>query len=113
MRKKTINCLIDGIFWGIIWLMPLICIALVAHQSGSIVNVSQAMSECGFSVLTNNFIFEALNSVFGSGGVVELFSSDILSYFTYFISISMLHIMVDVLLWLPRLMHKWMKEAQD
>lgn len=113
MRKKTIKCLCNEIIWGIMWLLPLILLALVTFQTGQFVSISTAMEVSGFGVLSNNFLFNSLNSVFGVNGVVPMFSADILSYFTYFVSISLLHLFVDILLWIPRYAHHLLGEVSE
>lgn len=112
MRKKTIKCLVDEIFWGLIYMLPLFAMLLVTYRTGTLVGVSEAMSSIGFNVVTDNFIVNSLASVFGASGVVPMFSNDILVFMGYFICAWILHIMVDVLLWLPRWFHKLMSGGE-
>ena len=103
MRKKTIKCLCDDIFWHLIYLLPLILIALVFVQSGSFVNLSTAFATLGLDVISTNPIYSTLTSIFGSTGVVPLFNSTpILEYLSYFVSVYLLHMAVDFLLFIPR-----------
>ncbi|MBQ4541306.1 MAG: hypothetical protein IJA23_00480, partial [Clostridia bacterium] len=73
--------------------------------------LSDCFSAIGLGVLTDNIVLTTLTSLFGFGGVLPLFlTNDILIYFTYFISVYIIHLCVDFVLFIPRLSHKWLKE---
>ena len=109
MRKRTISCLLDNIMWFLIYILPLICFVIVLCKTGQVTSLSTCMTDCGLVILTNNIVFTALDSIFGSSGVLPLFvSTDILLYFSYFICVWLCHIVVDVLLWIVRYAHKLM-----
>lgn len=109
MRKRTIKCLVDEIFWSLIYILPLIAMALVTYRTGAFVGVSESMSAIGFNIVENNFVFTCLNNIFGANGIVPLLSSDILSFLSYFVCAWLIHLAVDFLLWLPRWFHSLMK----
>lgn len=110
MRKKTLNDLIDNIFWYAIYLLPIICMLLVTYQTGAFVSLSSALSSVGLGILTDNPILSTISGIFGASGVLPLFqSTDILVYISYFVSVFVLHLLVDFVLFIPRLCHKWMK----
>lgn len=108
MRKKTIKCLFDNVFWYVVYLLPIGLMLIYWAKTGA-VSLSGAMTSAGLGVLVQNPIFDALNGIFGTGGVMPLFSSpDIIMFVSYFASCFLLHLFVDVILLLPRLCHKWM-----
>lgn len=111
MRKRTIKCLCDEVFWTIIYMIPLISMALVMYRTGEFVGVSDAMSSVGFNILENNFLFDKLVEVFGTGGLVPILATDMIAYLAYFICAYLIHVLVDVLLWIPRWCHNLMKEG--
>lgn len=110
MRKKTINCLYDNSMWYCIYLLPLALFVGVSIKTGQFVSLASCFESVGLSILTDNIILTTLSSLFGTGGVLPLFASpDILIYFTYFVSVYLMHLCVDFLLFIPRLSHKWLK----
>lgn len=110
MRKRTISTLFDNIFWYGLYLLPLICFVFMVWHSGlDGVTLATSMSNCGLDIFSQNFIYDGLMSLFGVGGVMPLFNSpDVLAFGSYFISVFLLHLAVDVLLFIPRFAHKCM-----
>lgn len=111
MRKKSISCLFDNLMWYLLYLLPLFLLLIYLVRTGTVVDLSTIFSDFGLDILTNNQILVALSSLFGSSGVVPLFASEsILVYFSYFISVFVVHLAVDFLLFIPRLAHKWLNK---
>lgn len=109
MRKRTIKCLCDSIFWHLVYLLPLIIIFGVSLQTGNLVNLSTAMQTIGLDVITTNPIYVALSDLFSSTGVVPLFNGTaILEFLSYFVSCYLLHMAIDFLLFIPRLAMNWL-----
>lgn len=109
MRKKSINNFFDSALWYLVYMLPLVCFVLLLFKTGNPVGLGECMSSCGLGILTDNVVYTALNSIFGTGGVLPLFmSADILLYFSYFICVWICHLAVDILLWIVRYAHKLM-----
>lgn len=111
MRKRTIKYGLDKLFWYAIYMLPLIAYVIYLLKGGYevIPSLSTAMSNFGFEMLQTSDLFVALHGVFGSGGAVPLFASpDIILYMTYFISMWLLHLAVDFLLFIPKIACKWL-----
>lgn len=136
MRKRTVNCIVKNIFWYTIYLLPIIVALIITlsvtsesffywfketYQFQTIDSLSNLFVFNFDGVLRAiididyNPIYSALVSAFATdGGVVPLFSNEstggvaFLRYFAYFISVYLLHILIDFLLFIPRLCHKWM-----
>ena len=114
---------LDSLFWWLLKLLPLVmfvCYIYGYYRSG---NTDVATNEF-FSIIQNycmmsfdNVVFQTLFSVFGPEGALPLFNSvrnPIAIYLSYIVIIDILHIMVDVLVFIPRLAHKWIgKAVQD
>ena len=109
MRKKTIKCLSDEMFWFLIYALPLLVLAFMSFKFGAMTSISDVMSNIGLDVISNNFVFTSLSEIFGSSGIVPMFSADIIHFMSYLVCVWILHIAVDVLLWLPRWFHSIMK----
>lgn len=110
MRKRNLMCLFDTIFWYIIYALPFLSWLLMLWGGG--VNAPPAFSSWidDMDVTFSSFIFINLKSVFGSSGILPLFDDSILYCFNWFISCVIIHIMVDVLLFIPRLSHNWLEK---
>lgn len=110
MRKKTIKELFDNVFWYAVYILPLILLALYWFKTGSI-SLVNCMNDAGLGILTNNPIYTSLADIFGANGVLPLFASaDLICFGSYFISCFILHLLVDFILFIPRLCHKWLNE---
>lgn len=109
MRKRTQNRLFANIFWYFIYLLPLIIYCFYCFRNGSFVSISSMFNNMGLSILEDNVIFSSLSSMFGVNGILPFFASnDILIYFTYFASVSIIRLFIDFLLFIPNLCRKFM-----
>ena len=112
MRKRTINHFFDNVFWYILYILPLILIALTFYRTGSLVNLSTCFSELGLSVFTSNTIYTTFIDLFGSAGVLPLFSQPVIfEILTYFVSVFLLHMAVDFILFIPRIAMHWLEKC--
>lgn len=108
MRKRTIKRLADTIFWYGLYFLPIL-ILIITSIHNPITSVSNVINTLGLNILQDNIIFTTLSSIFGVGGVLPFFqSADILIFFTYYISVYILHLLVDFVIFIPRLAHKWL-----
>lgn len=112
MRKKTIKVLSDTIFWYALYFLPILVLLLMSIHN-PLTSISNVMTTLGLEILTiDNVIYTTLSSIFGTGGVLPFFTSpDILLYMTYFCSVLILHLLVDFILFIPRMAHKWLKRG--
>lgn len=109
MRKRTIKCLFDNIFWSVIYMLPLI-FAIIHWFKIGVIDLSSVFALGGFELFADNIVFSSLNSIFGASGIVPLFAdSGILMYLSYFVICMIVHLVVDVLLFIVRLAHNWME----
>lgn len=112
MRNKTIVNIADNFMWYVIYLLPLIALLILLAKNGATdFSIANAFSSLGLDIFVDNPILTNLSSIFGENGILPFFvSSDILIYMTYFISVFIIHLFVDFLLFIPRLAHKWMNK---
>lgn len=115
MRKKTIKCMADTIFWYVLYFMPVISYLLFMfiHPSGSgsitPLNFMTFLGDTGFTVITDNVIYQALYEIFGTGGILPFFDSPVIfACMTWYVAVFILHLFVDFCLFIPRLAHKWL-----
>lgn len=111
MREKTQKNLFDNVMWYALYLLPLLVWVLVSFQSGQITTLSSAMSIMGLEIFADNQILTSLTQIFATTGILPLFvTSDIILYMSYFISVFLIHLFVDFILFIPRLAHKWLNK---
>lgn len=126
MRKRTIRIACDTIFWYLLYFLPIIitlCLCLGAFQGEWTSSWDGDPTTAPFAFLFGNVLYDfeifyqnpvytTLVSIFGENGVLPFFSeySVIFTYFTYFVSVYLLHLVVDFILFIPRLCHKWMNK---
>lgn len=109
MRKRTMNNLFENLMWYLIYLMPLLLWVGVSVRVGHFCSLANTFDVIGLNILTDNVILGTFIQIFGVGGVIPLFvSSDILIYVSYFVSVYLIHLLVDFLLFIPKISHKWL-----
>lgn len=70
------------------------------------------VNKMGFEFATDNIIVNTLGDIFGKGGVMPMFDNDTpFIIFAWFIGVYLLHLLVDFILFIPRIAHKWMKDC--
>ena len=112
MTKKNALRIIDTLFWLSIALFPLVVYCLQCINNG-VIPMQQFFTNLGFGISTNNLIYTTLQQIFGvGGGMLELVSdTGILIYATYFITIMLLHFVIDMLLVIVRWGHHLLDKA--
>lgn len=115
MRQRTVNHVADTIFWYLIYFLPVIAYLLFILAEPSTgttaVDMISFFNNVGFTFNDTNIIFSTLTSIFGSGGVLPLFTTNTVIYIlTWFVSVFLCHLLVDFVLFIPRLCHKFMKK---
>lgn len=110
MRKRNLMCLFDTIFWYILYAFPFLSYFFMLWGGGVNSPMSFPAWLDDLDLSYSSFIFTNLKAVFGTGGVLPLFYESILFCFSWFISCVIIHIMVDVLLFIPRLSHNWLEK---
>lgn len=115
MRKKTLNCIFDNILWYALYMLPLICFVVMLWHNGSTgLTLSSVFENCGLSIVTDNIVVNSLIQLFGVGGLMPFFvNNDLIIYFSYFIIVNIIHLAVDVLLFIPRFGHNLMNKGGD
>lgn len=121
MRKKTISNLAEHIMWGIILLLPLLMwlISPLGYSIGGGSEVSSldlpslASVFDQFGLNTNNIIYTSFADLFGSDGILPFFeqNSAFLLYIMYFVIVEVVHLVIDCIVFIPRLAHKWLNKC--
>lgn len=111
MRKKTFSFVFDKIFWFLVYALPALLLVLgCIHQDVN--NTFTFIDTVLLDGIDSNFIYTGLVDLFGSSGVLPVFGSNDLipRILTYFIAVSLIHLAVDFLLFIPRFAHKYLNK---
>lgn len=115
--KNRFSYKLDKIFWWIVALAPLFCYFLYVpfkSISGDPVSVAGFLLDnfLSYTVFGNNPIWVAFYRIFSKDGVFPLFGDERAMYiFFWFISVELVHLFFDVIVFIPRLAHKWISKA--
>lgn len=111
---------LDKLFWWIIALFPIFCYVLyvgfgdVKNSTGSLYTLPEFFTTYildgkGFA---NNVVWTTLYKIFDSSGVFPIFTREAPLYiFNWFIWVELFHVFFDVIVFIPRLAHKWISKA--
>lgn len=116
MRKRTIINIADQLFWFIIACLPLL-VYLVQHLAYELTSASDTLPTFlafmqGFGISEQSIVYTVLAQIFGFDGILPFFTEDnntVLLFLSYFVTVEIVHLAVDFLLFIPRLCHKWME----
>ena len=125
MRTKKISNTrfshkLDKIFWLIISLLPVLSwfiylygyVHFVTNPSTSVVYFfNWLQSNFLITDFSSNPFYSVLFQIFGPGGVFPLLDANVLSLFVWFLTIEVIHVCFDVIVFIPRLAHKWISKA--
>ena len=104
MNKNTFHYITE-LGWLLLALMPIIayfCLAS-AQPSTDMITFTEMMSSKLQFTSSNNVIYSTIWDVFGTGGILPILTEGLAAYLTYYIIIELAHLVVDVLIFIPRL----------
>lgn len=116
MRKRTVNHVADTIFWYALYFLPVIAYLLYMHGSAKAGVVPSQNLDSFFNgfcdILLENPVSDSLYYIFASDeGIIPLFNDNAVYYFfSWFVFVYLVHLMIDFILFIPRFAHKWLKE---
>lgn len=121
--KKTGNTRfayrLDKLFWFLMLLFPLIswCLYLFSFNGYGDANSSLVSfwtwlnNQVIGSNVSNNVVYVVLDKIFGASGAFPVLGTSFLVFVTYLVNIEILHVFYDVIVFIPRLAHKWISKA--
>lgn len=120
MRKKNVNHILDVVFWDVVYLLPLLAYLfyLLPFNDGSvsITSFSDFINTIGFgtSQVGTNPIYTALSSLFASVEFLNCFNTNgILLFASYYANVTLIHFVIDVLIFIPHICMNWMDKFTD
>ena len=112
--KRKINFTFDKLIWAVIILLPIFAYLLTIKTCGSFENV---FTNYGFGVSQTSVVYTTITEIFGVGansGYLGVFSSPAIPlYITYLVNVELLHLLVDCLLFIPRIAQKYVNKGGD
>lgn len=121
MKKTTSRFAfkLDKLFWFLVFILPIIswCLYLFSFNG---YGESQASLYSFWLWMSNQFVgsngnsnvvYVTLDSIFGQSGVLPFFGQSVLLFVTYLVNVEIIHVFFDVIVFIPRLAHKWISKA--
>lgn len=118
MRKRNCDKWFDNLFWYTLYALPFLSYLFYIISGGgaleedfyATLHFAEFLDNASFFV--NNPVFDALSNALGYGeGVVSLIPQSVVAVCSWFVSVFMVHLCVDFILFIPRLAHKWLKKG--
>lgn len=103
MNKKKLSNLVRSIFWYLLLLLPLIAYVAVCLCDQPNVDFGEFMHN--FTINGLNPVYTMINGLLGQGGSFPVFSQGVCDYFSYFVFVELLHVILDIVLLVPTLLH--------
>lgn len=123
MRKRTLAEIWDKIFWGIIYLLPIIIYMTILalykpdYQGDFSFFITLFNDVIDGFMSSDNPIYLVFEQVLGGmvindeGWIMFGWYSPIIGYLTYCALISIAHVFFDIMVFIPRLAHKWLGKS--
>ncbi len=112
---------LDKIFWFVIQMLPLLswfiyCFSVTRSSENSFWAFDTFLIEVfGIGNFDGNVVYQALSKVFQYSvsivPSVSFLSKSLTALFSWFIMIEVLHVCFDIIVFIPRLAHKWISKA--
>ena len=112
---------LDKLFWWFFSLAPLFGYLLfyfsmvpTTPPSETVSFYSYMLGYWGLGFVSSNPVVDVLFRVFGPQGVFPVFAGSlagILQYLAYLCFVEIFHVLFDVMVFIPRLAHKWISKA--
>ena len=110
---------LDKVFWFLLAILPIIYLILCNFGfsiSGNELRSLQVVltSDFGVSDETGNILYVSIMSIFGPNGVLPVFryaNLGVIYYFVYYCYVQIIHVFVDVIVFIPRFAHKILDKA--
>lgn len=109
MRKRTINNIYDKIFYGLMYIFPLIIIIISYWKTGDISYYTSILNSIG---ITNNVFTNAFNTMMIN--YLHFFENSnniVLQTFDYMLIIAMCHLLFDIFEYVPKLIRCILKKV--
>lgn len=122
MKKTTSRFAfkLDKIFWFIVSFFPLFSwliylFSFSSYTASPLTFLAWIEQNFGFmGQMQQSVIYSTLYQIFSITSVASLFpalSTSLIAFFTYLVTVEIVHVVYDVIVFIPRLAHKWISKA--
>lgn len=112
MTKRTFHYITESC-WLLLAIMPIILYLCMGRTGGgTLESFMTVMTEKLNFINTDNVIYTTIKGVFGSDGTLPIMNDGLILYATYFCVVELVHLIVDVIIWIPRLAQEWLTAFQ-
>ena len=111
---------LDKIFWFVVSFFPLFSWLLYlfsfsSYTASPLTFYAWLEQNFGFmQEISRGVIYSTLYQIFSITSVTSLFpalSTSLLAFFAYLVTVEIVHVLYDVIVFIPRLAHKWISKA--
>lgn len=111
---------LDKIFWFVVSFFPLFSwliylFSFSSYTASPLTFLAWIEQNFGFMLnVQHSAIYSTLYRIFSITSVESLFpalSTSIMAFFTYLATVEIVHVVYDVIVFIPRLAHKWISKA--
>ena len=111
---------LDKIFWFVVSFFPLFSwlvylFSFSSYTASPLTFYAWLDQNFGFmGQIQNSVIYSTFYQIFSITSVDSLFpvlSTSLMAFFTYLVTVEIIHVVYDVIVFIPRLAHKWISKA--
>lgn len=110
---------VDKIFWTLILMFPVISWWIYLFSFNGCGDASSSPvsfwtwmnNQVIIADVSNNVVYVTLYSIFSASGVFPVFGPSFLLFMAYLVNVEIIHVCFDVIVFIPRLAHKWISKA--
>lgn len=119
MTKKKFSHIFDKVFWGIIALLPIIVYIIYVVKNGTIYLFDSVFADFGFGIdISNSIVYTTLTDIFGvvadsTANISAFTSNGLILYVSYMVYVELVHLLIDCLLYIPRIAQKFIDKGVD
>lgn len=107
MRKRNFSFALDNLLWWFVYLLPIFGWLFSLILAQEVIPFTTFITDTfSFSLAADNIITSTIWSIFGTDGILPLLGnvdSGFLIYIGYFVTTYLIHLAIDVLMLLPRM----------
>nr|DAS80573.1 MAG TPA: hypothetical protein [Inoviridae sp.] len=111
---------LDKIFWFVISFFPLFSwlvylFSFSGYTESPLTLYAWLEQNFGFlGQIQNSVIYSTFYQIFSITSVTSIFpvlSTSLMAFFTYLVTVEIVHVLYDIMVFIPRLAHKWISKA--
>ena len=102
--KHRFSYKLDLVFWFIVMMLPILVYFITAYRNPEAIGFLEFVSSFSPFPFIENILNDVSQAAFGSTFAIS-------GLFGYFVGVEIFHVLFDVIVFIPRLAHKWVSKA--